>query len=184
MNKLGFSYNMNTCLACGSCQVACKEAHGLKPEEFFRRVLLLMEGPYSGSCNHCEDPACVKACPTGAMYKAEDGTTQHDDGRCIGCGACMWNCPYGSVSFSKTKGVAQKCDACTQRRSSGLEPYCVAACPTASLKFGPIDKACAEMSFLPDPSLTCPSLNIIPSSRAAACERSISASQARRQEDE
>ena len=71
MNKLGFSYNMNTCAACGSCQVACKESHGLKPEEFFRRVSLLMEGPYSGSCNHCEDPACVKACPTGGSLTAK-----------------------------------------------------------------------------------------------------------------
>ena len=165
MNKLGFSYNMNTCAACGSCQVACKESHGLKPEEFFRRVSLLMEGPYSGSCNHCEDSACVKACPTGAMYRSADGTIQHDDGRCIGCGSCMWNCPYGAISFSKTKGVTQKCDSCVQRRTLGLEPLCVAACPTGSLKFGPVENVSADMSFLPDPSVTHPVLNITPSSR-------------------
>ena len=108
MEKLGFYYNMNTCVACGACQVACKDIHDLKAGEFFRRVAVLSEGPYSGACNHCEEAACVEACPTGAMYKDGDGTTQHDDGRCIGCGACLWNCPYGAVSFSKSRGARMR----------------------------------------------------------------------------
>ena len=54
MEKLGFYYNMNTCVACGACQVACKDIHDLKAGEFFRRVAVLREGPYSGACNHCE----------------------------------------------------------------------------------------------------------------------------------
>ena len=97
MKKLGFYYNMNTCVACGACQLACKDAHKLKAGEFFRRVDMMKEGPYSGTCNHCEDAACVNACPTGAMYKAEDGTTRHDDGKCIGCGACAATCKNGSA---------------------------------------------------------------------------------------
>ena len=118
MKKTGFQYNMNTCLACGSCQLACKNVHELKTGEFYRRVDIIDGFPYSGSCNHCSEAACVRACPTGAMYKAEDGTTRHDDGKCIGCGSCMWNCPYGAVSFSKTKGVTQKCDSCFERREN------------------------------------------------------------------
>lgn len=166
MGKLGFYYNMNTCVACGACQLACKDTHKLGPGEFYRRIEVLKEGPYSGSCNHCEDAACVKACPTGAMYKAGDGTTLHDDGKCIGCGACMWNCPYGSISFSKKKGVTQKCDSCIKRREQGLEPACVKACPTRSIRFGEIEEAHAGMPFLPSPEKTRPCLQIKPSKRA------------------
>lgn len=166
MGKLGFYYNMNTCVACGACQLACKNIHKLKSGEFYRRIDVLKGGPYSGSCNHCEQAACVRVCPTGAMYKAEDGTTQHDDGKCIGCGACMWNCPYGSVSFSKTKGVSQKCDSCIDRRQQGLEPACVNACPTNSIKFGELESRCADFPFLPSSLKTLPSLQIKPSKRA------------------
>lgn len=163
MKRLGFYYNMNTCVACGACQIACKNLHNLKVGEFFRRVEMLPQGPYSGSCNHCQEAACVKACPTGAMHKAEDGTTLHDDGKCIGCGACMWNCPYGEISFSKSKGVTQKCDSCYSRRQQGQEPACVDACPTKSIKFVELEETMASLPFLPDPSITEPSLCVKPS---------------------
>ena len=166
MGKLGFYYNMNTCVGCGACQIACKDAHKLKAGEFFRRVDMMEEGPFSGTCNHCQEAACVKVCPTGAMYKADDGTTRHDDGKCIGCGACMWNCPYGEISFSKRKGVTQKCDSCYERREQGLEPICVSACPTKSLKFMELEETMADLPFLPDPSKTLPCLYVKPSKRA------------------
>ena len=70
MKKEGFFFNMNTCIACGACQVACKDHNNLQPGEFFRRFETMRfegkDGPvyahYSGSCNHCEDPVCVEAC--------------------------------------------------------------------------------------------------------------------------
>ena len=103
MEKRGFLYNSRLCIACGACQVACQNANGLQEGEFFRRVVL-QPGPngrtaaFSGSCNHCVRPACAAACPTGAMYRDETlGVALHDDGLCIGCGACVWNCPYGAV---------------------------------------------------------------------------------------
>ena len=167
---MGFTYNMNTCAGCGACQMACKAVNGLQQEENFRRVQTLAAGPFSGSCNHCEDAGCVRACPTGAMYKAEDGTTRHDDGKCIGCGACLWNCPYGAVSFSKAKGVTQKCTSCPERRAEGLNPACVAACPTKSLTFGPIGEPAAELPFLPDDGLTKPNLSVAPSKRLLKME--------------
>ena len=156
--KTGFIYDMDTCIGCGSCQMACKGENGLSPGENYRRLAALSYGWFSGSCNHCEKAGCVKACPTGAMYKAEDGTTRHDDGKCIGCGACLWNCPYGAVTFSSLKGVSSKCTSCWERRERGLKPACVSACPVESLRFGEIEESRADLPFLPDPALTEPHL--------------------------
>lgn len=166
-----FFYNMKTCIGCGSCQVACKDSHSLLPGEFFRRAgmrtLATREGtravPFSLSCNHCERPACVAVCPTGAMYQQEDGIVLHDDAPCIGCGRCFWACPYGEVSFSRTRGVAQKCDTCIALRQKGMSPACVAACPTASLRFGELPEDIGELLSLPDlpdPNVTGPSLRM------------------------
>lgn len=139
MEHRTFYYDSTVCLGCGACQVACQSSHGLLPEEFFRRVVTWRdtEGrlrPFSGACNHCANPACVAACPTGAMYRDEGaGVVLHNDGLCIGCGCCIWNCPYGAVSISKTRGVSQKCDSCQDRRKEGLPPACVTACPMGAL---------------------------------------------------
>lgn len=167
-----FLYNMNSCIGCGSCQVACKDKNGLLPGEYFRRVTFQTAGlpgednqiPFSISCNHCEEPACASVCPTGAMYQSEEGIVLHNDSLCIGCGRCYWNCPYGEVSFGKTKGLTQKCDTCIRRREQGYPTACEAACPTGSLRFGEIaaeEGELPDLSFLPDPELTKPSLRII-----------------------
>ena len=99
------------------------------------------------------------------MHKAADGTVVHDDNLCMGCGSCMWNCPNGAVSFSLTKGVAQKCDACAEIRERGYEPACCGACPTRSLKFGDIDElqkeygvSAKDRAFLPVADITDPNL--------------------------
>ena len=83
----------------------------------------------------------------------------------MGCGSCMWNCPNGAVSFSLTKGVAQKCDACAELRERGYEPACCGACPTRSLKFGDIDElqkefgvSAKDRGFLPIADITDPNL--------------------------
>lgn len=138
--KWFFYHNLDTCVGCCACQTACKDRNGLCTGDFFRRVaqVRLPNGKlrfYSGSCNHCERPACIAACPNRAFYKAPDGTVLHDDGKCIGCGKCVWSCPYGEVTLSRERGVAQKCDGCYDRRQRGQAPACVAACINRSLQF-------------------------------------------------
>ena len=170
MERLGFLYDTTRCVGCKACQIACKEQNKLGAGEFFRRVETLTEGGspvhFSAACNHCENPACAAVCPTGAMYIAEDGTVQHDDGKCVGCGRCVHHCPYGAPSLNKRTGYAQKCDGCARRRKEGLDPACAAACPTRALHFGPLSRADADMvssgglSFLPPASLTGPSLRL------------------------
>lgn len=156
MKKEGFFFNMNTCIGCGACQVACKDHGNLQPGEFFRRFETIrfegkdapVYGHYSGSCNHCEEPVCVEACPTGAMYVEEGGAVLHNASLCIACGSCVWSCPYGSISFSQDTGYAQKCDSCIDLRKEGKEPNCCHACPTRSLRYGNLEEFEKEFSGL------------------------------------
>jgi molybdopterin-containing oxidoreductase family iron-sulfur binding subunit len=97
--------------------------------------------PFLILCNHCDNPACVRVCPTKATYKRPDGIVTMDYHRCIGCRFCMAACPYGSRSFNfrdprpyiahenpefptRMKGVVEKCTFCTERLAKGLQPAC------------------------------------------------------------
>ncbi len=115
------------------------EDYGIKPVPLF--------------CNHCDDPPCIKYCPTKATWKREDGIVMMDFHRCIGCRYCMAGCPYGSRSFNwrdprafikkinlefptRTKGVVEKCNFCEERLQKGLLPICTEACTEGALVFG------------------------------------------------
>lgn len=167
VEKLGFIFNSDKCIGCKACQVACKDKNKLELKTFFRKVETIKENnsyiQYSGACNHCENPACVNACPTNAMHISKDTTVQHTAGKCIGCGLCLWSCPYGAINFSKEKGIATKCDSCIDLRNKNQKPACVEACITHCLDFGVIDTKTANnsASYLPSSKITNPSLNII-----------------------
>jgi len=154
MGRLGFAFNMIRCVGCKTCQVACKDKNGLNSGHFFRRVIILsgeggeVAANYSGMCCHCEHPTCVDNCDAGAMRKNEDGTVSSDSSSCIGCGACVWNCPYGGPKLSEISGVSQKCDACADLLKEGKKPTCVAACPTFALDFGDLGEL--EKTYGPD----------------------------------
>ena len=105
------------------------------------------------SCNHCNDPECVKACPTRYIYKEEQyGIVLTDSSKkCISCKCCKKACPWGSPQFfdeyiernadeNSEKAKMTKCDLCIERISEGLKPACVAACPMRALNAGPINE--------------------------------------------
>ena len=100
--------------------------------------------PFLVTCNHCKEAPCVKACPTQATFKREDGIVLMDYHRCIGCRFCMAACPFGARSFNfrdprpfidetvaqfptRTKGVVEKCNFCAERLAVGKQPHCVEA---------------------------------------------------------
>jgi len=116
----------------------------------------LKDMPFLRLCNHCDNPPCVRVCPTQATYKLPDGITMQDMHRCIGCRFCMAGCPYGARSFNyrdprpfiknenkeyptRTKGVVEKCTFCTERLSVGKMPACVEAAPPGGLLFGDLE---------------------------------------------
>jgi anaerobic dimethyl sulfoxide reductase subunit B (iron-sulfur subunit) len=119
----------------------------------------------SVACNHCAQPACVEACPAGALARREeDGVVLLDSSLCDGCRACEHACPYGAIQYDEATGRMGKCDACAELVSRGEQPVCVTACTMRVLRFGWLDEMgegqAAQGRGLPDPALTRPSLRI------------------------
>ena len=116
-------------------------------------------------CNHCDNPPCVRACPTQATFRNPEGIIMMDFHRCIGCRFCMAACPYGSRSFNwrdprpfiakdtenkdfptRTRGVVEKCNFCAERLRVGLLPACVEACgETKAMVFGNLNDPNSEI---------------------------------------
>ena len=89
-------------------------------------------------CMHCEHPACVAACPVGALQKTPEGPVLYDDDKCFGCRYCMVACPFGIPTFEWDKPLPwiRKCTFCADRLDAGWEPACVKTCPTDALQMG------------------------------------------------
>ncbi len=180
----GFLFDQSLCNGCKACQIACKDKHDLPLGVNWRRVVEYTGGSWqrngntftpnvfsyytSISCNHCEDPICVRVCPTTAMSRRPDGTIYVDETKCVGCRYCQWACPYGAPQMNTSTGHMSKCDLCYDYRNTGQNPACVDACPSRALSWGPIEELRTEhgseagIAPLPDPSLTGPHLVIIP----------------------
>jgi formate dehydrogenase iron-sulfur subunit len=94
----------------------------------------------SDVCKHCERAGCLEACPTGAIIRTEHGTIYIQPDVCNGCGYCVPACPFGVVARRDDDGRAWKCTHCYDRLQGSLEPACAKACPTDSIKFGPLDE--------------------------------------------
>ena len=182
MSQLAFHLDVSSCSGCKACQVACKDRHGLETGRLWRRVVEVEGGEWrregeawrpsvfayslSISCLHCQSPACLAACPSGAIGKQPDGLVVVDAERCLGCRYCSWACPYGVPQFAEDTGTMSKCDTCVEDRRQELPPACVAACPLRALDFGDLDELQRRwgrlntVAPLPDGSLTQPSLVI------------------------
>ena len=97
--------DLQRCTGCGGCDVACKNENNLRQGHFWSHHITHTTGKFPNVryeylptlCNHCENAPCEKACPTSALHKVNGGVTAHDPSKCIGCRACIINCPYGEV---------------------------------------------------------------------------------------
>ena len=141
----GFYFNADNCIACHACEAACSEKNDNPAHIAFRSVGFVEGGTYpayqriniSMACNHCDDPVCLKGCPTRAYTKyAEYGAVIQDPDICFGCGYCTWVCPYNAPQLDPVKGQVTKCNMCVDRLEVGLKPACVSACLGNALDFG------------------------------------------------
>jgi len=132
-------------------------------EEYVEKTLKAKKFPVL--CNHCDNPPCVRVCPTKATWRREDGIVMMDYHRCIGCRFCMAGCPYGSRSLNwrdprpflkemnkefptRMRGVVEKCNFCSERLAKGLIPACVEACEEKALAFGDLEDPNSEVREL------------------------------------
>ena len=182
MTKLGIAINKTRCIGCQTCAHACKMQNNVPSGMRWNRVLTegcdvedgalgefpnLSRGYLPVACQHCENPACLRVCPTGATYKDDKGRVQVDYEKCIGCRMCMAACPYNARVFNwndpkrepdfnygdkdvpvRGKGVVEKCTLCKERTDRGEEPMCVKCCPVKARTFGDLDDPNSEISKL------------------------------------
>jgi len=170
----GFFFTADNCIGCHACESACAEKNETPAHLAFRSVGYVEGGSYpdykrmniSMACNHCDDPVCLKGCPTRAYTKhAEYGAVLQDPETCFGCGYCTWVCPYNAPQLDPVKGQVSKCNMCVDRLEVGLKPACVSACIGNALDFGVIENTpenrqqCkTSIPGFPDPEITHPNI--------------------------
>lgn len=141
-----FTIDLDRCIGCHTCTVACQMEKGLAPGLALIPVHTVggardvPQGVYPAlcldyvprPCAQCQSPPCIPGCPTHALHRRDDGLVMIDSNLCTGCGDCLPACPYRAIVMD-AQGLAHKCDLCASRPDQGLEPACVMCCPTRAL---------------------------------------------------
>ncbi len=156
MVRFAMVIDTRLCIGCGDCVIACKTENKV-PEGLNRDwVVEITQGRYphlgtefrSERCNHCTHATCVEACPTGAShYWRDTNIVLVTPERCTGCKACIAACPY-NARLIRPEGYIDKCTFCVHRVKQGLDPACVATCPTHCMHFGRLDDPNSTVSRL------------------------------------
>jgi formate dehydrogenase iron-sulfur subunit len=172
----GFFTDTSVCIGCKACEVACKEWNllagnepsfgdgfdntGSLDSQNWRHVKFVDNVPdkpvgvgqgkawlmMSDVCKHCQHASCMDVCPTGAIIRTEFDSVFIQPDVCNGCRDCIAACPYDVIGLDEQKKVVQKCTLCYDRLQGGMEPACAKACPTQSIRFGPVDELRAMAS--------------------------------------
>ena len=154
MTRYAIATDLNRCVGCLACTIACKAVNGTDLGKYWIKVLRVGPNKVSDgqwpdgvemyflpvSCQHCENPACVNVCPTEASYVADDGTVQIDKSKCIGCQFCAMACPYNVRYLDEEERVVEKCTLCQQKTAQGELPQCVMQCSARARFFGDLDQ--------------------------------------------
>jgi len=154
--RLGMLIDLSLCIGCNACAVACKMENET-PTDCFNTWVESWDAERGDGymcrpnlpkqCNHCDNPACVEACPVGATFIDEtDGTVQIDAEKCIGCQLCVSACTYGARYLDDLAGVVRKCTFCQHRTSNGLLPACAGTCVTKARVFGDLNDPESDIS--------------------------------------
>lgn len=150
------------CSACRACMVACKQWHDLPADmstpfegqyqshkDLTSHTLNLIQMQeridskgkfhwdfFKKQCMHCGDPACLNGCPEEAIEKRPSGAVVIDEDKCVGCGYCTTNCPFGIPKVDAERNKSTKCDLCFDRIEQGMQPSCAKTCTADAILFG------------------------------------------------
>lgn len=154
-SKPAMIIDVNRCMGCHSCVIACKEQN-LTPKGFFNTWIKTAEqGVFPNTwnsytpdqCHHCDDAPCVEACQSGASFQLDSGIVVIDWDTCTGDGACIGACPYDArFQDPLAEKKADKCDFCAPQLAKGLEPACVENCPSHARIFGDLHNPQGEFA--------------------------------------
>ena len=162
MPRYGMVIDLERCIGCQACTVACKMENGIEPGSWIKVKMLdgqpldtahgqfpNLTMPYLPvTCMHCQNPPCVDACPTDAIYKRVDGVVILESSLCNGCENCLAACPYDAILWNDNAGTASKCHLCAHRIGQGEEPFCVLCCEGQAMHFGDFANSLSEVSQL------------------------------------
>lgn len=184
MTKYAMVIDMRRCIGCSTCVVACKQENNLPDKVFWSKVHTVggaeQDTPagsdprelsmkfFTYACQHCDNPACVEVCPTGASVKREDGIVTVDQEECIGCKTCMEACPYEGVrtyidgepqwfldfatgdaeAIEHKANTVEKCTFCAHRIDRGERPACADLCRFNARFWGDLDDPESDVSKL------------------------------------
>lgn len=161
--RYGWVIDTRRCFGCHACEVACKAENDVPLGNYIRQTvyheaprpagIAVGAGQYARimvpmACQHCEDAPCIKACPCGALHKGAGGTVQVNYDKCSGHASCKEACPYGAIYIDPVANQAVKCHNCTHRVDVGMDPACVATCPSEALNFGDLADPASRVSKL------------------------------------
>ena len=144
MTRLAIAINLDRCVGCHTCALSCKMQNNVPEGMLWNRVLTedcdVMDGALGTypnvtrtflpvACQHCQNAACQRVCPTGATYKDDKGRVEIDYDKCIGCRMCMAACPYNARNFNWQTPVPRcRCGPRAWPRSAP----CARSAPTAA----------------------------------------------------
>jgi anaerobic dimethyl sulfoxide reductase subunit B (iron-sulfur subunit) len=174
--QYGFYFDQTRCIGCFTCVVACRDWHDVPagPASWLR-MKTIEKGTYPDlfvaflpvMCYHCQQPACIPACPAGAITKRdEDGIVVVDRDVCLGAGCqlCLEACPYHAPQFGPEEHAKmQKCNFCVDRWAEGKKPVCVDGCPMWALDAGPLDELREKYGNVTDSEGFAYSEDVVPS---------------------
>jgi len=148
MSRYAMVIDLRKCVGCDACTVACRTewdvpiGHGRTWVEQYNTIgefPNVTSTPWVAQCNHCDEPACIDPCPSGATFQLENGIVKVEEDLCIGCGICVEACPYDARYINPETNKVDKCDFCEARLKEGLQPACVTTCTTNAKYFGDLE---------------------------------------------
>ena len=160
--RYGLVIDLERCIGCETCRIACKVENNLKIWSGIRVDTVggahrdTPEGKYPNlsmyylpvPCMHCGKPSCLEACPEEAIYKRKDGLVLVVEDKCTGCQLCIDACPYNVITYDDNRDVIWKCTLCQHRIDEGLEPFCVICCEDEAMFFGDLNDSKSQVSKL------------------------------------